>query len=57
MILKAAKDFNIDLSRSYFIGDDKTDIQAGRAAGCKTILLNKLFNLLDAAILIEKWGI
>jgi len=36
MILKAAKDFNIDLSNSYMIGDSENDIKAGMAAGCKT---------------------
>lgn len=39
MILKAAKDFNIDLKRSILIGDDKNDIIAGNKAGCKTIFL------------------
>lgn len=39
MLLKAAKDFNIDLSASYMIGDSKNDITAGKAAGCKTILI------------------
>lgn len=35
MLLKAAEDFNIDLSQSYMIGDGKNDIEAGKAAGCK----------------------
>jgi D-glycero-D-manno-heptose 1,7-bisphosphate phosphatase len=39
MLLKAAEDFNIDLSRSWMIGDGETDIRAGKAAGCKTALL------------------
>lgn len=41
MLLQAAKDFNIDLSNSWMIGDDKNDILAGKAAGCHTILINK----------------
>ena len=41
MLLKAAKDFNIDLSQSWMIGDDKNDILAGQAAGCKTILISE----------------
>ncbi|MBI2671670.1 HAD family hydrolase [Candidatus Woesearchaeota archaeon] len=38
MILKAAKDYNIDLSRSYVIGDRISDIKAGNLAGCKTTI-------------------
>jgi D-glycero-D-manno-heptose 1,7-bisphosphate phosphatase len=34
----AAADFNIDLSRSIFIGDSDTDVQAARAAGCAPVL-------------------
>lgn len=39
MLLKAAKDFNIDLTQSWMIGDGKSDIKAGTAAGCKTALI------------------
>ena len=41
MLLKAAKDFNIDLSKSWMIGDRESDVKAGAAAGCKTILLTE----------------
>ena len=40
MIYKAARTFNIDLDRSWMIGDILNDIEAGNAAGCKTILIN-----------------
>lgn len=40
MLLKAAEEFNIDLSQSYMVGDGENDIKAGMAAGCKTVLLN-----------------
>ncbi len=40
MLLKAADDYNIDLSQSYMIGDGENDIKAGLAAGCKAILVN-----------------
>lgn len=40
MLLKAAEDFNIDLSQSYMVGDGENDIGAGKAARCKTVLLN-----------------
>jgi len=39
MILDAAKEFEIDLSLSYMIGDAKTDIEAAKNAGCKSILV------------------
>ena len=35
MLLQAAKDWNIDLSASYMIGDSERDIQAGKNAGIK----------------------
>lgn len=34
LLLQAAKDFNIDLSQSYMIGDNFTDVEAGQNAGC-----------------------
>lgn len=40
MLLKAAEDFNIDLSKSWMVGDGENDIQAGINAGCKTVLLS-----------------
>jgi len=40
MVLKAAEDFNIDLNRSYFVGDSESDIECGINAGLKTILIN-----------------
>src|SRR4051812_45621322 len=39
LLLQAARDLDIDLARSYMIGDRLTDIEAGAAAGCRTILL------------------
>ena len=39
MILEAAKEHHIDLSRSFMIGDRDADIACGKAAGCKTILV------------------
>lgn len=39
MLLQAAKDYNIDLSASWMIGDRECDVLAGKNAGCRTILL------------------
>lgn len=39
MLLRAAEEYNIDLSKSWMIGDSENDILAGKRAGCKTMLL------------------
>ena len=39
LLLQAAKDFNIDLSQSYMIGDSEQDVKAGDAAGVKASVL------------------
>jgi D-glycero-D-manno-heptose 1,7-bisphosphate phosphatase len=40
MLLDAAGDHNISLSKSWMIGDILNDVEAGNRAGCKTILIN-----------------
>lgn len=40
MLFRAAKDYDIDLSASWMIGDILNDVEAGRRAGCRTILLD-----------------
>ncbi|MBS13583.1 MAG: D-glycero-beta-D-manno-heptose-1,7-bisphosphate 7-phosphatase [Gemmatimonadetes bacterium] len=39
MLEKATEDLGIDLSVSYMVGDHWTDVLAGNAAGCRSILL------------------
>ncbi|MDR0549520.1 MAG: D-glycero-beta-D-manno-heptose 1,7-bisphosphate 7-phosphatase [Deltaproteobacteria bacterium] len=39
LILAAAKDLDLDLSRSYLVGDKLSDLEAARAAGVKPILV------------------
>ncbi len=41
MLRKAAKELDIDLSKSWMIGDSPTDVQAGASAGCGTILIQR----------------
>lgn len=40
MLLKAEKSLNLDMSKSFIIGDRASDIVAGKKAGVKTILLD-----------------
>lgn len=40
LILKAAEENQIDLSASWMIGDILNDVEAGNAAGCRTILID-----------------
>jgi D-glycero-D-manno-heptose 1,7-bisphosphate phosphatase len=35
----AAKEHDVDLTRSFFVGDRLSDIECGKAAGCQTILI------------------
>lgn len=39
LVFEAAQKHNVDLTRSYFIGDKKSDVECGINAGLKTILL------------------
>lgn len=41
MLLKAANDFNIDLSKSWMVGDNENDIKAGQNAGYNTALIGE----------------
>lgn len=40
MLLRAARDLDIDLASSWMVGDILDDIEAGRRAGCRTVLLD-----------------
>jgi len=42
LFLEAAKDFGLDLEKCYVVGDSLTDVKAGKAAGCRTILIGSL---------------
>ena len=39
MILEAAAEHNIDLERSWMIGDNESDVITGHRAGCRAILV------------------
>lgn len=50
MLLAAADKYNIDLTQSWIIGDSDNDVEAGIAAGCKTIKINTNSNELEFAV-------
>ncbi len=58
MLRDAARDLDIDLHRSWMIGDSDADIEAGRAAGCRTVRVaaspdgDGARTLLDAASIV-----
>ena len=41
MLLKAAKALNLDLTQSWMVGDRWRDVDCGRAAGCRTIFIDR----------------
>jgi len=55
LLLRAAKDLGINLSKSFLVGDSLTDIKAGKAVGCKTFMIGYLKS--DLARLIEDTGV
>lgn len=40
MLLAAATDLALDLSRSWIVGDILDDVEAGKRAGCRTVLID-----------------
>ncbi len=40
LLLRGARDLGIDLAASWMVGDKASDVQAGLAAGCRSILLH-----------------
>ena len=56
MILDSARDFNIDLSKSFFIGDSASDIQAGITVQLKTILVKTGYGA-DSISILQKENI
>lgn len=47
MLFQAQREYNLDLSRTVFIGDDERDAQAADAAGCSSVLVSEGKSLLD----------
>ena len=64
LLLTAARDLNIDLSRSWMIGDKSCDAEAGAAAGCRTMLVRtghgrdlppEIEAVADLTTAVERW--
>jgi D-glycero-D-manno-heptose 1,7-bisphosphate phosphatase len=69
MLLRAARELNADLAHCWMVGDRWRDVDAGHAAGCKTIFIDygyseelkqkpdfRVKNLLEAAEIILSGG-
>ena len=72
MLLKAAEELDINLAESWMIGDTESDMAAGKAAGCRTVLIRlpsrdtgiqdprhadfSARNLVDAARIVSREG-
>lgn len=48
LLFKAAKEHRIDLKNSWFIGDRWVDVEAGKAASVRTILIERKFSWLPS---------
>jgi D-glycero-D-manno-heptose 1,7-bisphosphate phosphatase len=53
MLLRAAADYRLDLTRSWLVGDTSSDIGAGCAAGCRTVLVRTGYGNQVAAQLVR----
>jgi D-glycero-D-manno-heptose 1,7-bisphosphate phosphatase len=40
MLLRAARELRLDLARSWMVGDRWRDVDCGRSAGCRTVLID-----------------
>ena len=47
MLVDASRDLDLDLSRSWMVGDILDDVEAGRRAGCRTVLVDRGTEALD----------
>lgn len=53
MLLEAARRHELDLARSWMIGDSPGDVLAGRSAGCSTILVSGSHSDVPADAFVE----
>jgi D-glycero-D-manno-heptose 1,7-bisphosphate phosphatase len=53
MILALAEELDLDLSRSWMVGDAESDVRAGHAAGCRTALIGSPGNSVSADLVVR----
>jgi D-glycero-D-manno-heptose 1,7-bisphosphate phosphatase len=53
MLLQASADFNIDLEKSWMVGDGENDVKAGQNAGCKTVFVRREDKVVDADVILN----
>lgn len=56
MLLQAAAELDIDLARSFMIGDKRVDIEAGRRAGCTPLMVLTGYGAREAGYLPDDEG-
>lgn len=54
MLFKASQQHYLDLTKAILIGDDRRDLEAGKAAGCQVLLTNKKNDLFQIVKLLIK---
>jgi D-glycero-D-manno-heptose 1,7-bisphosphate phosphatase len=57
MLRRAEREFGIDLSRSWVVGDMITDVEMGRSVGARTILLKTGYGLGQIAYQRDRWRV
>ena len=59
LLFQAANDFKLDLTKTFYIGDDERDLEAGKRALCKTLLVSEndsLLKVIKSSVLIGNGG-
>jgi D-glycero-D-manno-heptose 1,7-bisphosphate phosphatase len=57
MLRRAEREFEIDLARSWVVGDMITDVEMGRAVGARTILLRTGYGLGQMTYQRDRWRV
>jgi D-glycero-D-manno-heptose 1,7-bisphosphate phosphatase len=56
MILRGLREHRIEPSSSWMIGDSESDVEAGAAAGCRTVKIDPQMGASSADIVVESLG-
>jgi D-glycero-D-manno-heptose 1,7-bisphosphate phosphatase len=54
MLLRAAAELGLDLAASWLVGDRVTDLEAGAAVGCRTVLVRTGYGVLVNAAALDR---